>query len=643
MFVFRRGIQIKIIMSFLFLSIAVIPWILPFLKKIAGNISCVHYSKKDSFLIYLFSLLSVCVLSGILIPSMLIGSSPQEFSNIDSYGNPLFFVANTALQTFGLFVFLPLCLYFLFSANLKKIFIQFSIVFLAISLCNIFLFPGNYGIISLELVFNSTVYHYYKEIFFNLIILVLISFVILIVFYKGGSKILLPLIILPLVSLIGVSLIKINHINKEYKTTLDFFAEKQQITSIEPIFNLSKTGKNTVIIMLDRATSGFFPFILEESPDLADVYSGFVYYPNTVSFSAYTRLGAPPLFGGYEYTPKALNKRSDVSMRDKHNEALLLLPKIFSSSGYEVAVTDPPYPNYSFKDDLRIYDQYPEINALITHGTYTDYWLNENNISLPSISDILKRNMFWYSLFKIMPYAFRSGIYQYGGWFSMFSGHKFITNLNAYSVLDYLSRLTGFSNEKENSFVFFVNNTTHSALHYQPPEYRPVLYVTEFANTAYGKENEYHTNIGALKRIGEWLDFLKSENVYDNTRIIIAADHGLQLNHILKTSHPFNLDEVNPLLLFKDFDSQGPVKTDMTFMSNADIPFLAVNNQIEDAVNPWTGNRITNDEKQNPLYIAFSSGVHLEDPDAALILFDKTHDYYIHDNIFNDENWVRAE
>ena len=37
----------------------------------------------------------------------------------------------------------------------------------------------------------------------------------------------------------------------------------------------------------------------------------------------------PALFGGYEYTPEESNRRSDMSLVEKHNEALRVLPTLF--------------------------------------------------------------------------------------------------------------------------------------------------------------------------------------------------------------------------------------------------------------------------------------------------------------------------
>jgi hypothetical protein len=94
--------------------------------------------------------------------------------------------------------------------------------------------------------------------------------------------------------------------------------------------------------------------------------------------------------------------------------------------------------------------------------------------------------------------------------------------------------------------------------------------------------------------------------------------------------------------MFKDFNAGGSLKTDMTFMSNADVPVLALHNQGVLEKNPFTGNLITTEDKNHPLYIALSGGIHLEDPDATTIWLDDTRNFYVHDNIFDEKNWVKA-
>jgi YidC/Oxa1 family membrane protein insertase len=626
--------------------VSFVPWLFLLKKKVPANLPGFEGNRKNTTIIFLLSLLILWILAGISIPASLIAASPQEFSYIDAYTNPLFFIYNSALQSFGFFVFWPTCLYFLFSNKVKFLFSLLFFILSFLALCNTFIFPGNYGLISIDLQFAATPGHSASEIRLNIIILCLTAAAASFIFLRRIHKIIIPASSLCTFALLVLSGINLFSISNDYRQLGEYHSiRKSEISSIDPLFELSKTGKNTVVIMLDRASSSFFPYILEESPDLNELYSGFVYYPNTVSFNGYTRIGAPPIFGGYEYTPEEINKRDTEPMVQKHNEALLMLPRIFSSAGYSVTVTDPPYPNYSYREDLRIYDQYPGVKAYITDSVYTDIWLEEHAVNLPSTSDILKRNIFWYGLFRISPFAFRWGLYQWGDWCAPASGQKLTQFINGYSVLDYLPRLTGISSGENNTLLLMVNNTTHEGALLQAPEYRPVINVSGYGPSPFSKETEYHINIAAFKRLADWFEYLKNEQIYDNTRIVLVSDHGSQVSYVTKgkTGLPSNFDNLHPMLLVKDFNSSGNLKTDMTFMSNADVPFITLLDQIDDPVNPFTGKKITLEAKKFPLYIANSGSIHLENPNAPQVSLDPARDYYVHDNIFNEKNWSKVK
>jgi YidC/Oxa1 family membrane protein insertase len=638
----RGNPRVRHIFAAMLLSLCVILWVIPVIKIKLQKISCVDYPVKILVFVFALSFAVLFIITGLFLPSMLIASSPQEFSYIDN-NPPLFFVFHTLTQAFGFFIFWPLCFFFLFST--KRTFAAAGLILCFAALCNVFLFPGRYGILTLDMVFANSVSHSVYEMLGNIAVLCIPICVVVVLFLKGFYKIITPIIALSGAVILALSIRNIAFIQAEHQKISEFHLDKTAKTSVEPVFHFSKTGKNTVVLMLDRAMNSFFPFILEELPELKDRYSGFVYYPNTLSFSGYTRLGAPPIFGGYEYIPAEINKRDTVPVVKKHNEALLLMPVVFFRAGYQVTVTDPPYPNYSFKEDLRIYDPYPEMKAFITDAEYTGIWLKEHNMALPSQSDVLKRNILWYSMLKIVPLFMREGIYQQGGWFASFSGYKLTNTLNGYSVLDFLPRLTDARAEKENTALIMVNNTTHEPSLMQAPDYRPVLNVTNYGKSPYAKESEYHGDAAALLRLADWFSFLKQENLYDNTRIIIVADHGAQKNYVtpMVPGLSVNIDNFNPLLLVKDFDASGSIKTDHTFMTNADVPFLAFQGQIEKPANPFTGKEISTELKNRPLYVACSGGVHLENPEATQITLDPNRDYYVRDNIFDPGNWEKVK
>jgi YidC/Oxa1 family membrane protein insertase len=642
--IYRGDYSLRILCAIIFVFAGIAPWILPLIAKLTHTLPAIRYPVKNVFLLFFLSFLSLWLITGIFLPSMLIVSSPQEFSYIDSYNSPLFFIYNTCLQSFGFFVFWPLCLFFLFSERVKKVFSVLGPVFLFCGICNIFIFTGDYGIISLEMVFNIDINHRTSQAFLNLAVLLIFSAFAVILYIAKKWKILILGSSICLFAFAGFSFYNIFLIQREFQKYSEFNTPAQEeIHSIEPVFHFSKNGKNTVVIMLDRALNAFIPYIFEESPELNDIYSGFVYYPNTVSFNGFTAIGSPPLFGGYEYTPKEINKRDTEPLVKKHNEALLLMPRIFAEAGYSVTVTDPVYPNYSQGDTLGIYKPWSNIRVFNTDSRYTGFWMQEHDFYVPSTGTILKRNMFWYSIFRIAPQAFRRGIYLQGDWCAPNLFHKMNLTLNGYAVLDYMIRLSSISADNKNTALIMINNTTHEPSFLQAPEYRPALTVNNFGTSPFAKEHAYHVNAAAIKRLGEWFEYLKAEGVYDNTRIILVSDHGITTTFVTRTSLPFPVDNFNPLLMVKDFDMSGEMKTDMAFMTNADVPSFALNGQIDHPVNPFTGRIISQDAKKKPLYIAVSGFTSIENPNQTKFTLNPKQDYYIHDNIFDSANWEKAE
>ena len=122
--------------------------------------------------------------------------------------------------------------------------------------------------------------------------------------------------------------------------------------------------------------------------------------------------------------------------------------------------------------------------------------------------------------------------------------------------------------------------------------------------------SHYHVNMASMMKLGRWFDYLRQQGVYDNTRIIIVSDHGIELNSF-DDMHagmpPVDLMCIHPLLLVKDFNGEGEIRTDSTFMTNADTPMLAFDGLIENPVNPFTGNAVTDAVKYDDEHYIFGT------------------------------------
>jgi YidC/Oxa1 family membrane protein insertase len=649
LFVHKGDIYNRIILSVILMVIPAIPLIIKLTNTVMKQRFFQVFSEKR-LAFFILSLASLCLLIGFVIPSYVISSSPQEFSYINTIKSPFTFLSISFLQAFGFFIFWPVCVYLLFSRKIQSILSFLMVVLCFLCLVNTFCFSGDYGQISSMLTFSNagTIKPVILDGLLNILVLGVVILAVVLIMYFRKNEILFAALLIVFVAQVSISVLHGFTIKREYDRYTGIIESSGGIkkADISPIFHLSKEGKNVVVIMLDRAVNGFIPEIFTESPDLHEKYSGFVYYPNTLSFNTHTLLGAPPLFGGYEYTPEEINRRSSESLVNKHNEALLVMPRIFVENGFSVTVTDQPWANYSWIPDIRIYNDYPGISAYNTKQAYTDIWIEKNTIFFRQLKDILlRRNFIWFSFFKIAPLVLRDAIYKNGEyWNTDRLATDYSLLLDNYAVLDFLPQLTDTASPTQNTALLLVNDLTHEPNFLQAPDYVPLPEVTNFGASKFANSINYHTNAAAIKRLGTWFDFLKQNGVYDNTRIIIVSDHGADIDTGAfgsSTKLPFKKEFFNPLLLVKDFNSEKPMETDSSFMTNADVPILAFKNLIPKPVNPFTGN-ILPDGKNGYLHIANAPRWEPAHHSKNTFTISPDEWYSVRDNIFLDENWVKG-
>jgi len=602
--------------------------------------------------IFILSLLTIFLLGGLVIPSSLIASSVHEFSFIENYKSPFPFIANAALQSIGIFLLWPLMIYFMSSQKTKRIIAKTAAILAGIAIVNVFLFPGYYGFLTTVFIFSEKIESNAIIILMNLFIIVCIA-ILFSFFVNKYRKVLVSGLTITVFAFLISGAINCMNIHREFLIFQTQVTENSKIaensnTTYNPAYKFSKNGKNVLIIMLDMGISGYLPYIFEEKPELNNSFTGFTWYKNTISFGGFTIYGVPGLFGGYEYTPLEMQNRNDIPLVDKYNEALLLLPKSFLDHGFEVSVTNPPVDSYSWtpSPDLSIFADYPQMNVDNIVGKYTDHWLLniKTEIEPINLDRYIKFHMIRFSFLRFAPVLFRGLIYDYGDWLVCGATPKItIDTLDEYIALDVLPEITAIDETESDCYNVLFNQLPHLPSFFQAPDYVPAIEITNKGNSPFANENHYHANIAALILLGKWFDFLKENNVYDNTRIIIVSDHGTNIhskfpdNIILPNRS--SLQDYAALLLVKDFYAHEKISVDDSFMTNADVPLLALGGIVENPVNPWTGKILTSN-KGNGITLTTSSlwSVKLH----PKYIFDIKPNEWLHvsDNIFEIENWT---
>jgi hypothetical protein len=454
-------------------------------------------------------------------------------------------------------------------------------------------------------------------------------------------------------ALLSFGVINTITINRGYSELLENQADGYSGKEFQPVYTLSATGKNVVIIMLDRALSGFVPHIFSEKPELHAVWSGFTWYPNCVSFAGWTLYGVPALMGGYEYTPLEMQRADSKPLVEKHNEALLLLPLLFTRAGFHAAITDPAYANYGFSPDLRIFEPYSGIHAENIRASYAGRWMkNHPEVTVISVADLLKQRLLRFSFFKTAVFASRLFIYDRGDWLTVNDRDMKESNneltvgmISNYAALDYLPEITAVSADVPGNLAIMFNELTHDTVFLQMPGYVPASAITGKGSGIFAENPYYHVNMAAFTLLGKWFDYLKSRQVYDNTRIIIISDHGFDVE---TSPGSFRLSDGRPvekyisLLMVKDFNAEGGLAVDRRFMTQADVPLLASRGIIDNPVNPFTGKPLR-PEKQDGATITTSSKFYPTHHGKNRFSIDEDEWLHVRDNIFDPGNWEKAE
>jgi arylsulfatase A-like enzyme len=137
--------------------------------------------------------------------------------------------------------------------------------------------------------------------------------------------------------------------------------------------------------------------------------------------------------------------------------------------------------------------------------------------------------------------------------------------------------------------------------------------------------------------------------LYDNTRIIIVSDHGWHIDTSLNDfalPNDSRLVGFNPILLVKDFDDNtrtglSELKTDDTFMTHADVPYLA-SKDITPAVNPFSRKTLLFD-KSGGITICTNHTWEAPDPTKYTWKIRADEWLHVHTNIFDPTNWKKVE
>lgn len=287
------------------------------------------------------------------------------------------------------------------------------------------------------------------------------------------------------------------------------FARKDSIIATNENFNTISSDKNFVVLLNDAVGSSEFNSVLEENPEYKEVFEDFTYYPDTLGCFPCTRDTIPVVLGG------ALNK-NEMKFEKFSSKALNESP-LFKE------LTERDY-------DINLYESelvwYGSKNFSISNST--DY----KNYRLPFKSFFSEEVK--YIKYKYLPYYLK----RYSNIESMdFNGLVDKYLWDDHTIYKTVTKKTELDKQSDKMFSFVHTEGAHI-----PFSYDKDLNILPYNSGTYEQKIE-----ATIKMVDAYIDRLKANDAYDNTVIIVMADHG---NTNLNSADDM-LVRANPMFMIK--------------------------------------------------------------------------------------------
>ena len=331
--------------------------------------------------------------------------------------------------------------------------------------------------------------------------------------------------------------------------------------------NLSKSNPNILVFMLDSFTGDHMYKIIKECPEILFGFDGFTWYPDTISAGSGTILSVPSLIGGENIAVYNLAKDDGKSLEEKIDKEIRIVfenlhKRKFSSK--ILACSDMYFinkQNYVESNiSLKLYPYKSDINEEVYHGIFS----------------------MLFGLFNAIPWSSRNLIYKDGSWI-IFRNHTLGGGDHEYYTMKNFPDITD-TNSKNSHYIFFDTLLTHLPWTINPKTLTPMkgdpCPETKAPCEMIGGiiPEHYYAEQAALKLLSIYFEYLKCEDVYDNTCIMIVSDHcygdSQKLAATFGNPNPkFKAYSGAPcaLLMVKPFHSHGELQISDALMSTTDV------------------------------------------------------------------------
>lgn len=374
-----------------------------------------------------------------------------------------------------------------FIANKCKKNSIYNIYLMIITVCFIATYiQGNYLASSLPILDGTPIIwdDYTKQGLISLILWTLTIIVNIIIYIKSGEKYkkIISYVFLAIFAMLFVSFISTLLTNNQ------IYAKKGTYTATEENINVLSTNKNFLILLVDMEDSKTFDKVLRENQK-ENLFNDFTYFPDTLSAYPFTRESIPFILSGKWF-------EAETSYNDYYNEAM-------NNSKFIETLKNDDY-------DVNIYEN--ELN-----------WTDSKSLEISNIEAInfeIDSKMFFkqetkYILFKYLPFPLKK--------------YSRIETLDYTLCRKETQNFTNiFSSDNKDAYNLLDTITLQSKKYFQFIHIDGGHYPWDMNKDFEKIENgTYEDKIeSSITVIEKYLNRIKKSGQYDNSIIIILADHG---------------------------------------------------------------------------------------------------------------------
>ena len=294
------------------------------------------------------------------------------------------------------------------------------------------------------------------------------------------------------------------------------------------------SSKNLIIILTDEYDLHCFENAMEQDPETIKEYTGFTFYSNTIGTHIATVEAVPYMFTGETDTVKSRHYDNDDFF------------KTLSKNGYKSDL----YSSQSLFSD-QIFDKYStntESYNLKTNDINNYFGLLMKCSAYKLVPSVVKQ-IFWLDTHDFEDFAVYDGLDEVKG----------IKNWDSDNMTFYRSLADSIELTDDPCFKFIYLNGLHL----------PRTLTSDLTVSDDDDNDSNDTAIGLNKVLAKYLKLLKDGGVYNNSDIIILADHGLRRGDDINI--PDAKLGLTPMLLIKRAGDSGELRISKAPISYNDL------------------------------------------------------------------------